>query len=202
MQKRLLIATLVLSVVLLAVGLLPIHGEAQIYDTVIRLHILANSDSAEDQALKLRVRDAILEVTAPLLEGCSTHSEAMQRLHAELPQLQQVAEDVLAQAGRTDSVSILFGEEDYPERDYDGICFPSGNYVSMRICIGSAEGQNWWCCLFPPLCLGAATVPNEDAEQACISVGLTPSQYKIITKSDQPVYKVRFKLLELLEEWH
>lgn len=199
MQKRLLIATLVLSTVLLAVGLLPVRGEAQIYDTVIRLHILANSDSTEDQTLKLQVRDAVLNVTTPLLSGCTSRTEAMQRLQTALPQLQQAAEEVITAAGRADPVSILFGEEDYPERDYDGICFPSGNYVSMRIRIGSAEGQNWWCCLFPPLCLGAATVPSEDAEQACVAVGLTPSQYKIITKSDQPVYKVRFKLLELLE---
>jgi stage II sporulation protein R len=67
----------------------------------------------------------------------------------------------------------------------------------MRVELGEAEGQNWWCCLFPPLCLGAATVNERDAEDACISVGFTPTQYKIITESDKPVYKARFKILEL-----
>lgn len=201
LQKRLLIATLVLSIVLLTVGLLPIHGEAQIYDTVVRLHVLANSDSAEDQALKLKVRDAILERTVPLLKGCTTREDALQRLYAELPQLQKAAEEVIAAEHAEYPVSIQFGEEAYPTRTYDSVSFPSGNYVSVRVCIGNAEGQNWWCCLFPPLCLGAATVSEQAAEDACISVGLTPSQYKVITESDQTVYKVRFKLLELIEEW-
>ena len=87
--------------------------------------------------------------------------------------------------------------EEYPERSYDSVCFPSGEYLSLRVCIGEAEGQNWWCCLFPPLCLGASSVSSKQAEDSFISVGLTPSQYKIITETDKPVYKIRFKLLEL-----
>jgi stage II sporulation protein R len=67
------------------------------------------------------------------------------------------------------------------------------------VCIGDAEGKNWWCCVFPPLCLGTSTVSSADAEDAFISVGLTPDQYKIITETDKPVYKVRFKILELLQ---
>ena len=199
MQKRLLIVTLVLCVLLLFVGLFPIHGEAEIYDTVVRLHVLANSDSEEDQALKLRVRDAILEVTSPLLADCKTQAEAEEILNAHRDELQAAAEGVIAQAGRTDAVEILLDTEEYPERNYDSVCFPSGSYLSLRVCIGDAVGKNWWCCVFPPLCLGASTVSSEDAEDAFISVGLTPSQYKIITESDKPVYKVRFKLLELLQ---
>ncbi|MBQ8310325.1 MAG: stage II sporulation protein R [Clostridia bacterium] len=199
MQRRLLIATLVLSSLLLIVGVLPINGEAQIYDTVVRLHVLANSDSEEDQALKLEVRDAILEVTAPCLAGCEDRDEALLRLEAAMPDLQAAAERVIGQAGKGYDVSIGLGLEDYPRRDYDSVCFPAGEYVSMRVCIGEAEGQNWWCCLFPPLCLGAASVSQTEAEDACISVGFTPSQYKIITESDAPVYHVRFRLLELLQ---
>lgn len=198
MQKRLLIATLVLSSLLLIVGVLPINGEAQIYDTVVRLHVLANSDSAEDQSLKLEVRDAILEVTSPVLKDCSDRAEALVRLEKAMPEVQAAAERTIANRGRKDSVSIELGLEDYPRRDYDSVCFPAGAYVSMRVCIGDAEGKNWWCCLFPPLCLGAASVSRTDAEDACISVGFTPSQYKIITESDAPVYHVRFRLLELL----
>ena len=196
-SKKLLIASLVLSALLLFIGLFPVHGEAEIYDSVVRLHVLANSDSAEDQALKLTVRDAILQVTVPLLQDCTDREKAVAILNAHTQEIQAAAEQVIAEAGKEYPVSIVFGLEEYPERTYDSFCFPAGNYVSMRVCIGDAEGQNWWCCLFPPLCLGAATVSEEDAEDACISVGLTPSQYKIITESDQPVYKVRFKLLEL-----
>jgi stage II sporulation protein R len=198
MQKRLLIATLLLCAVLLFVGLFPVHGEGEIYDTVVRLHVLADSDSEEDQARKLRVRDAVLEVTSPLLRGCSTQDEARALIEANVGAIQAAAEAVLAAEGCGDRVEIRLGEETYPTRDYDGMCFPSGSYLSLRVCIGAAEGQNWWCCLFPPICLGSTTVSPEDAEDAFIAVGLTPSQYKIITDSKQPVYKVRFKLLELI----
>ncbi|MBQ9774380.1 MAG: stage II sporulation protein R [Clostridia bacterium] len=199
--RRLLIAFFVACSVLLLVGLLPVHGEEEIYDTVVRLHVLANSDSEEDQALKLKVRDAILEVVAPLTRDCRTQEEAIAVLQSNLELLRGTAERVIAAEGKSDPVSVTLGEEEYPRRDYDSFCFPAGTYVSLRVCIGDAEGQNWWCCLFPRLCLGAASVSRSSAQDACISVGLTPSQYKIITESDQPVYRARFKLLELIEEW-
>ncbi len=196
-QKRLMILFLVLCTALMFVGLLPVHGEEEIYDTVVRLHVLANSDSEEDQALKLEVRDAILKVTAPLMEGCVDQRDAIERLEGAEEQILAAARSAIAAREKQYDVSITFGEEEYPERDYQSFCFPSGTYVSMRVCIGEAEGENWWCCLFPQLCLSAATVGRAEAEDACISVGLTPSQYKIITESEKPVYQVRFKLLEL-----
>ncbi len=199
MQKRILIVTLVLCSALLFVGLLPVHGEAEIYDTVVRLHVLANSDSDEDQALKLCVRDAVLEVTSPLLSDCASQEEAKELLLAHTEDITAAAEAVITNAGRSDAVTVLLDMEEYPERTYDSFCFPSGSYLSLRVCIGEAEGKNWWCCLFPPLCLGASTVSRDEAEDAFISVGFTPSQYKIITDSSQPVYRVRFKLLELLQ---
>lgn len=201
MQKKILIGTLVLCSILLFIGLFPIHGEAQIYDSVVRLHVLANSDSEEDQALKLAVRDAVLEITAPLLQGCTERERAIALLEESMPRIQEVAEKVIAQAGKDDRVRLELGLEDYPQKNYQSFCFPAGEYLSLRVCIGEAEGQNWWCCLFPPLCLGSATVSKQDAEDACISVGLTPTQYKIITETEEPVYKVRFKLLELIQSW-
>ena len=196
MYRRILIATLTLTAILLVIGLLPIHGEAQIYDTAVRLHVIADSDSEEDQALKLKVRDAILAVSTPLLEGCQTQEEAIERLTASMDELCDAAKETIAAEGREDTVEVILGREEYPARNYDSFCFPSGEYVSLRVIIGAGEGQNWWCCLFPPLCLGAAS-----AEDACISVGMTPSQYKIITETEKPVYRVRFKLLELFSGW-
>lgn len=201
MEKRILIATVVLCSVLLLIGILPVHGEEQVYDTVVRLHVLANSDSEEDQALKLKVRDAILAETTPLLQDCKSREEACRLLEGEIPRLREVAEKALIDEGHPASVSVLLGEEEYPQRNYDSVCFPSGQYLSLRVCIGEAEGKNWWCCLFPPICLGSATVSTDQAEDAFISVGMTPAQYKIITETEKPVYKVRFKLLELLQEW-
>ena len=198
MQKRLLTVTLVLCAVLLFVGLFPVHGEEEIYNTVVRLHVLANSDSEEDQALKLKVRDAVLEVTTPLLADCTSQEEARALLESHMTDIQATAEAVIAAEGCTDPVSLLLDMEEYPARDYNSFCFPAGTYLSLRVCIGNAEGQNWWCCLFPPLCLGAASASSTAAEDAFIAVGLTPNQYKIITDS-APVYKVRFKILEVFQ---
>ena len=201
MYKRILIVFFTLCSVLLFLGTLPIRGEAKVYDSVVRLHVLANSDSEEDQALKLKVRDALLERTAPLLSPCTSREEACAALEAHMDELQQIAEEIIRAEGYDYPVTILLGEEEYPEKNYDSVCFPSGKYTSLRVCIGNAEGQNWWCCLFPPLCLGNSTVSSEDAEDAFISVGLTPDQYKIITRTEKPVYRVRFKILELLQDW-
>lgn len=198
MYRRLLIGMLIIASVLLFIGLMPVHGESEIYDSVIRLHVLANSDSEEDQARKLRVRDAVLEITVPLLQDCTDQEEAKRLLEAHMGEIQAAAEDVIAAEGRSDTVTLYLDEEEYPERSYDSFCFPAGSYLSLRVCIGEAEGQNWWCCLFPPLCVGASTVSSEEAEDSFISVGFTPSQYKIITESDRPVYRVRFKILEWL----
>ena len=200
MYKRILITFFALCSVLLFLGSLPIHGESEVYDSVVRLHVLANSDSEEDQALKLKVRDALLEQTAPLLSSCTSREEACALLEENEAELCRIAEEVIRTEGYDYSVTILFGEEEYPERTYDSVCFPSGSYTSLRVCIGDAEGQNWWCCLFPPLCLGNSTVSSEDAEDAFLSVGLTPDQYKIITQTEKPVYRVRFKILELLQD--
>ena len=199
MQNRLLTALFCLCVVLLLLGSLPIHGEAEIYDTVVRLHVLANSDSEEDQALKLRVRDAVLEITEPLLSDCKTQTEARERLETHMDEIQKAAERIIAEAGRSDPVTVFLDMEEYPARDYDSFCFPAGEYLSLRVCIGDAAGQNWWCCLFPPLCRGTSNATTEEAEDAFVEAGLTPDQYKVITETERPVYKVRFKLLEVLK---
>ena len=196
--KRILTLSIIAALCLLVMGLLPVHGEEEIYDKVVRLHVLANSDSEEDQAVKLAVRDAILEVTVPLLQNCETKEEAILLLEENQALLSQTAQAVLCEQGFDDTVSIEMGLEKYPTRTYDTLCFPAGEYISMRVSLGEGKGQNWWCCLVPPLCLGAATVNEKSAEDACISVGFTPTQYKIITESDKPVYRARFKILELL----
>ena len=194
--KRILTLSVIVALLLLVVGLLPVYGEEEIYNKVVRLHVLANSDSKEDQAVKLKVRDAILNVTVPLLQDCQTKEEAVALLEANHSVLTETAQIILREQGFDDTVSIEMGLENYPTRTYDSLCFPAGEYISMRVSLGEGEGQNWWCCLFPPLCLGVATVSEKTAEDACISVGFTPTQYKIITESDKPVYRARFKILE------
>ena len=201
MKKRgyLIAVVLVLSAVVLGVPFfLPVHGEEEIYDTVVRLHVRANSDSEEDQALKLRVRDAVLEVTGELVADCTTQEEAVSVLEAHMADLELAARSVIAAEGRDDAVSVMLGRETYPTRTYESCCFPAGEYVSLQVLIGAAEGQNWWCVLFPPLCLSAAT---EGGEDAFVQVGLSKDQYGIITETGKTKYKVRFKILEVVQGW-
>ena len=200
MPNRLSVAIVTLLIGLMALSFLPVHGEEEIYDTVVRLHVLANSDTEEDQALKLKVRDAVLEASAPLVKGCTSQEEAIEMLSAHIPDLEAAALTVIEAEGYNYPVTVLLGEEDYPTRTYESCAFPAGTYVSLRVCIGEAEGQNWWCCLFPPLCLSAATAKS-DNEDAFIQVGLTKDQYGIITETGKTKYKVRFKILEVIEDW-
>ena len=199
-SNRLAVGIVVLLLFLMALSFLPVHGEQKIYDSVVRLHVLANSDSEEDQALKLKVRDQVLEAAAPHLEGCATQAEAVEVLTSHLTDLEAAASAVIEAEGYDYPVRVLLGEEDYPTRTYESCAFPAGTYVSLRVLIGEGEGQNWWCCLFPPLCLSAATAKS-DNEDAFVQVGLTKDQYGIITETGKTKYKVRFKLLEVLEDW-
>ena len=200
MPKKFYVAIVILLVTMMALSFLPVHGEREVYDTVVRLHVLANSDSEADQALKLKVRDAVLAASAPLVQDCTTQAEAVETLTAHLTDLEAAASAVISSEGYDYPVTVLLGEEDYPTRTYESCAFPAGTYVSLRVLIGSGEGQNWWCCLFPPLCLSAATAKS-DNEDAFIQVGLTKDQYGIITETGKTKYKVRFKLLEVLEDW-
>ena len=188
---------LFLAAVLLiaALMILPIHGEAELYDKVIRLHVLANSDSAEDQALKLTVRDAVLARTDALLEGVTDRETAQAVLEAALPELREVASRALIEAGAPREVEVTLGEEAYPTREYEQLAFPAGEYLSLRVMIGDAEGQNWWCVLFPPLCMTAAS--EKSTEEICLSAGITGEQYRMIADTDSTKYRLRFKILEV-----
>lgn len=179
-------------------NILPVHGEEKIYESVVRLHVLANSDSEDDQALKLKVRDAILSYVSPRVIDSASREEAIEILNCELEEIKKTATKVVADEGYDYSVEVTLTLEDYPTRNYESMSFPSGEYVSLRVMIGEAEGQNWWCVLFPPLCLSAASERAEN-EEAFIAVGLNSDQYKIITETDEAKYYLRFKLLEVIE---
>ncbi len=191
-------AVTVLTAALL-VSFFPSQADAAVYDGVLRLHVIAASDSAEDQAIKYAVRDALLEASAPILSGCTSRDEAALRMREATEMLRAVAEETVTAYGGTDTAEILLGLEQYPTRTYAAAALPAGEYLSLRVVLGEGEGQNWWCVLFPPLCLGAATA--EEAETVCIAAGLTPEQYRIIAGADEsPRYRVKFKILEFFGE--
>lgn len=196
-QKILVLACVLVLCVALC-NILPIHGEEKIYESVVRLHVLANSDSDEDQALKLKVRDAILAYVSPKVIDSKSREEAIEILQGELESVEDIAQNVVLEQGYRYDVQVTLTLEDYPTRNYEAMSFPSGEYVSLRVLIGEAEGQNWWCVLFPPLCLSAASDKAEN-EEAFIAVGLNSDQYKIITESEDMTYYLRFKILEAIK---
>ena len=195
MKKRILILFLTLALLIGILAVLPVHSESNIYDSVLRLHVIANSDSDEDQALKLLVRDAVLLKSQELLSGISSREQAELIIEQNLEVLRLTAEETVRSNGYGYFVSISLGKEEYPTKSYESCAFPAGEYTSLQIFIGDASGKNWWCVLYPPLCLSAATDKN-----AFAAVGITDGQYQIITDTKNPKYKIRFKILESFSE--
>ena len=160
-------------------------------DKLIRLHVIANSDSEEDQALKLQVRDTMLELTQLQVNG---RDEARTSLVQLLPDIQKAAEDCLREQGCEDPVEVTLGLESYPTRVYDNFALPAGNYQSLRIVIGEGKGENWWCVVFPSICFRATMGDLEEAAQAA---GFTDGEIRLITENPDG-YALKFKSWELL----
>ncbi len=186
--ERVLIAICASVLLIVSIDLAVPAKEAEIYDSVIRLHVLAQSDSKQDQQIKLEVRDAIVAECSELFADTRTTDEALKQIEHAASQMEQIADRVLEEQGVPYTATAVFGTETYPTREYDGVTFPAGEYLSLRILLGEGEGQNWWCCLFPPLCMSAST-----AEDSLESVGIDTSSGKVFTGRK---YRFRLKILE------
>lgn len=159
---------------------------------VLRLHVLANSDSQEDQTLKLQVRDRILQESAGMLDGVRNKEEAEQRIRETLPALQRAAEDEIEQRGYTYPVTVELEQTYFPTREYEQVTLPAGTYEALRVCIGAAEGHNWWCVIFPSLCLPAVS------EDSLAAAGLSQQDYALI-QEETPAYTFQFHVVEWWE---
>ena len=167
---------------------------------VVRLHVLANSDSEEDQALKLKVRDRILQEAQGLVGETADKAAALRQLSAAIPALQAAAEDEVLRQGYHYPVSLCITNMYFNTREYKTITLPAGNYDALRVTIGSGKGKNWWCVVFPPMCLAAATEKADASAQ--LEAVLPPDELEIVENADR--YEVRFKLVEWFEsarEW-
>lgn len=164
--------------------------QVRLASQVIRLHILANSDSEEDQALKLEVRDRVLETTSALLAGETEPQAAAVLLNQHLDDIAQTAAQEISAQGHDDRVEVRLEQTWFPTRQYQGISLPAGNYLALRVLIGAAEGHNWWCVVFPNLCLPAVS------ERALEASTLTPGQISLL-QEEETSYVFRFKALEL-----
>lgn len=125
-------------------------------DKIIRIHVIANSDSQADQQLKLKVRDGILDVAAELTSGCKNKEEAEARIRAGLDVLTEAAKSVIAENGGGYGVNVTLGREEFDRREYDGFTLPAGDYDALCIRLGEAKGKNWWCVCYPSLCFGTS----------------------------------------------
>ena len=195
-MKKLIAGLAALLIIAALVPLLPTAEDAEIYNKTVRLHVIANSDSAEDQALKLKVRDAILTQIAPLLEGTDNKEDAESILKDNIDFIQQTAQQTVYDEGFDNSVHIDFDREYYPRREYEAVTLPAGHYLSMQVKIGENKGKNWWCVLFPMLCTTSAK-PEDELTQA----GFTLNQIRLITDSDSARYKIKFKFLEIFDSF-
>lgn len=175
-------------------SIIPTKQEADIYNSTIRLHVIANSDSEQDQNVKLKVKDEILKRMEDY--EASTKEQALDIIERDKENLAKIAKECLKNEGFDYPVSIEIGNESYPSKDYEGFSLPAGNYTSLRVIIGNGEGQNWWCVLYPPLC---SSVAIEYDKEASIEAGLSKDQYNLITGASSE-YKVKFKLLELASQ--
>ena len=163
--------------------------QVRLASQVIRLHVLANSDSEEDQALKLEVRDRVLETTSALLTGETEPQAAAVLLNQHLDDIAQTAAQEISAQGHDDRVEVRLEQTWFPTRQYQGISLPAGNYLALRVLIGAAEGHNWWCVVFPNLCLPAVS------ERALETSTLTPGQISLL-QEEETSYVFRFKTLE------
>lgn len=176
-------------VLCLTLSVCELHGTCEgVRENVVRLHILAHSDSAEDQALKLKVRDAVLDACADWQETAATPEEALLLAQERLPQLQAVAQQTVASEGYDYPVTAQVCRMYFTTRQYDTVTLPAGMYDAVRLSIGAGEGQNWWCVMYPPLCVGAAT----DRKQA--TALWNDSQRDLVQGGGR--YVVKFKVAE------
>lgn len=178
--------------VCVCIGVFLLAGEKQrISDSIIRLHVVGASNSAFDQAVKLQVRDAVLETLSELTAAASGKEEIQLILEENLDTIQMAADSKLMDLGCEDRTEVTFAQERFPVRHYDTFSLPSGVYDSLRITIGPAEGRNWWCVVFPSFCVSAT---SEEFRDQAVAAGLTEESAMALTGE----YEIRFFLMDCI----
>ena len=177
------------------------HTANTLSSSIVRLHIIANSDSQKDQALKLKVRDRILEYIQEDLTESQNAAESMKTIENELPEIERIAREVLEEEGSGDIVKVSLGTSAFPKKTYGEITLPSGNYQSLKVEIGDSIGKNWWCVLFPPLCFvdTQSAVVTEEGKKV-LEKELPKESYDLITSEQGDIkIKARFKIVDIIE---
>ena len=183
---------LVLALILAGMALtIPFFDSCEeLYSDIMRIHILANSDSAADQSLKLAVRDKVLEACSRYYDGCSGKDEALDITRSHIGEIEAAAEREIRRRGFDYPVCARIVTDDFDTRYYDSFTMPAGRYDALRLTIGDGAGKNWWCVMYPSLCVGAASADDMKEE-------LDRGEYRVVT-SDR--FDFRFRLVEYFED--
>lgn len=172
-------------------------------DSMIRLHIVANSDSVQDQTLKYRVRDAVIDYMSKNMDGLTNKRNAVEFISSHLHEIEQVANSTINQEGMKDYAKASFGKYPFPSKQYANMILPAGFYDALKIEIGDAKGQNWWCVMFPPLCFTEDTKGELDKEYiGILKEELSDEELAIIINDGEkeiPV-EIKFKIVEIFQE--
>lgn len=185
-MKKVILPAICILLCTLCILFVPTEAEAQIYEDTVRLHILAPSDTVADQNLKLELRDFILNKYGKIISDSSSTAEAESKLLRFLPLIEEDCRAFIVDAGYSYPVTVELTEEWFNTRDYSVFSLPSGRYVSLTVTIGGGKGQNWWCVMYPPLCLDAALSDTADT--------YSDDELRLISKGG---YRIKFKLLEV-----
>ena len=172
-----------------------------IADSVFRLHVIANSDSKEDQDLKYIVRDNLLSYMNEICSNCETKQEAIDIVTENKDKFEEIAKSTIKEQGFSYDVKINIGNFEFPTKNYGDISLPAGYYDALRIEIGEAKGQNWWCVMFPPLCFVDVTsgvVPEESKE--VMEENLSEEEFALVSNSSNDELQFKFKLIEFFQE--
>ena len=172
-----------------------------IADSVFRLHVIANSDSKKDQDLKYIVRDNLLSYMNEICSNCKTKQEAINIVNENKDKFEEIAKSTIKEQGFSYDVKINIGNFEFPTKNYGDISLPAGYYDALRVEIGEAKGQNWWCVMFPPLCfvdITSGIVPEESKET--LENNLSEEEYALVSNDSKPQIQFKFKLLEFFNE--
>lgn len=190
-MKNIITCALALLTATLMLIMLPTDAEARIYEDTLRLHILANSDSNEDQGVKLEIRDRILDKYSKELSESGDIEIATSSVNDRLADIKSDVTAWLCELGYDYGAEVSISDEWYDTRVYEGFTLPSGRYTSLQVILGDGDGKNWWCVMYPPLCTDIAT----EITQSCDMIDYTSEELTLIQGGQ---YRVKFKFLEIL----
>ena len=199
--KRFLVLLFLLSLFILVSAISYVNAvSSDIANSVFRLHVIANSDSTEDQALKLKVRDNLLNFMNDLAKDCSSKEEVISLAKEHKEDFEQIASKTITENGFSYPVSVGICVSDFPTKTYGDISLPAGCYDALKVKIGDANGKNWWCVMFPPLCfvdVSSGVVPDDSKQE--MKENLSDEEYELISKTDDGKINFKFKLIEFFQ---